>query len=175
MYVEAFSMPFANELGIFAPQMSKSISHSAVKIKNKKAEYAYFLLEEFTAGIQLTGSEIKSIRDGRANLADSYCIFINEELFIKNLHIADYPMARHYAHEPKRDRKLLMTKRELRRLMSKVQEKGLTIVPTLLFINESGLAKLIIALARGKHYYDKRETLKQKDTQREIDRSREGS
>jgi SsrA-binding protein len=142
----------------------------AIKIKNKKAEYAYFLLEEYTAGLQLTGSEIKSIREGKANLTDAYCMFRESELFVINMHIAEYSKGTHYNHEPKRDRKLLLNRRELRKLAIKVQEKGLAIIPTLLFINDKGLAKLSIALARGKHYYDKRETLKKKDTQRDIDR-----
>ncbi|HOH98916.1 MAG TPA: SsrA-binding protein SmpB [Bacteroidales bacterium] len=153
--------------------MAKASAHTQIRIKNKKAEYAYFLIETYTAGIQLMGSEIKSIRLGRANLADAYCSFIGNELFVKNMHIADYPQAHHFAHEPKRDRKLLLTRRELKKLMVKVQERGLTIIPVLLYINETGLAKLDIALARGKHYYDKRETLKQKDTQREMERDRE--
>jgi SsrA-binding protein len=145
--------------------MEKTIS-----IKNKKAAYAYFLLEEFTAGIQLYGTEIKSIRAGKANLNDSYCSFAGNELFIRNMHIAEYSFGTHYNHEPKRERKLLLTKRELKKLLTKVTEKGFTIIPVLLYINEKGLAKVDIALARGKHYYDKRETLKKKDVQREIDR-----
>ena len=145
--------------------MEKTIS-----IKNKRASHEYFLIQEFTAGIQLTGTEIKSIRDGKASIADAYCSFTGHELFVRNMHIAEYAMGTHYNHEPKRDRKLLLTKRELRKLSIKVKERGFTIIPTLLFINENGFAKLTIALARGKHSYDKRETLKQKDIQREIDR-----
>ncbi len=145
--------------------MEKTIS-----IKNKRASHEYFLIQEFTAGIQLTGTEIKSIRDGKASIADAYCSFTGQELFVRNMHIAEYAMGTHYNHEPKRDRKLLLTKRELRKLSIKVKERGFTIIPTLLFINENGFAKLTIALARGKHSYDKRETLKQKDIQREIDR-----
>ncbi len=122
------------------------------------------------AGIQLTGTEIKSIRDGKANLADAYCTFTGTELFVRNMHIAEYTFGTHYNHEPKRDRKLLLSKRELKKLAIKVKERGFTIIPTLLFINENGLAKLNIALARGKHAYDKRETLKQKDMQREMER-----
>jgi SsrA-binding protein len=145
--------------------MEKTIS-----IKNKKASYAYFLLEEYTAGIQLSGTEIKSIRAGKANLNDAFCSFTGSELFVKNMHIAEYSYGTHYNHEPKRNRKLLLTKRELKKLLTKVTEKGFTIIPVLLYINEKGLAKLDIALARGKHYYDKRESIKRKDTQREIDR-----
>ncbi len=141
-----------------------------VSIKNKRASHEYFLVQEFTAGIQLTGTEIKSIRDGKASIADAYCTFTGNELFVRNMHIAEYTMGTHYNHEPKRDRKLLLTRKELRKLQTKVNERGFTIVPTLLFINEKGYAKLTIALAKGKHSYDKRETLKQKDIQREIDR-----
>ncbi len=143
---------------------------NTINIKNKKASYAYFLLEEFTAGIQLSGTEIKSIRAGKANLNDAYCAFVGNELFIRNMHIAEYKFGTHYNHEPKRDRKLLLTKRELKKLLSKVTEKGFTIVPVLLYLNERGLAKIDIALAKGKHYYDKRESIKKKDNQREIDR-----
>jgi len=148
------------------------MAHS-FQIKNKKAGYAYFLLESFTAGIELTGTEIKSIRAGKANLTDAYCTFHGNELFVINMHIAEYDMAAHYNHEPKRDRKLLLTRRELKKLQGKVQEKGFTIIPTMLYINEKGLAKLDIALARGKHYYDKRSSLKEKDIRREIDRDHE--
>ena len=144
-----------------------------VNIKNKKAGHEYFLLQEFTAGIQLSGTEIKSIRDGKASIVDAYCTFKGNELFVINMHIAEYTYGTYNNHEPKRDRKLLLTKRELRKLQTKVKERGFTIVPTLLFINEKGLAKLSIALAKGKHHFDKRETLKNKDHQREIERSRE--
>ncbi len=142
----------------------------SVNIRNKKASHEYFLVQEFTAGIQLTGTEIKSIRDGKASIVDGYCTFTGEELFARNLHIAEYTYGTHYNHEAKRDRKMLLTKRELKKLAVKVKERGFTIIPVLLFINERGLAKLTIALARGKHSYDKRETLKQKDIQREIER-----
>jgi len=142
-----------------------------ITIKNKRASFEYFLLEEFTAGIQLTGTEIKSIRSGKVNLVDAYCVFENDELFVKNMHIAEYVYGSHYNHEPKRDRKLLLTKKELRKLSNKVREKGFTIIPVQIFINDKGLAKLDIALARGKHFYDKRESLKKKDVQKEIDRN----
>jgi SsrA-binding protein len=141
-----------------------------INIKNKKAAFEFFLLEKFTAGMQITGTEIKSLREGKANLTDAYCLFVGNELFIKNMHIAEYSFGSHYNHEPKRDRKLLLNKRELRKILTKTKEKGLTIIPTLLFINEKGLAKLEIAIAKGKKLYDKRETLKDKDTKREIDR-----
>lgn len=146
------------------------MAEQAIVIKNKKAHHEYFLLQEYTAGIQLTGTEIKSIREGKASIVDAFCSFKGEELFVRNMHIAEYVMGSHYNHEPKRDRKLLLTTRELRKLLSRVKEKGLTIVPTVLFINERGFAKLTIALAKGKHSYDKRDTLKQKDIRREIER-----
>jgi len=145
----------------------------SISIKNKRASFEYLLLQEFTAGIQLTGTEIKSIREGKASIADAYCTFKGDELFVINMHIAEYSFGTYNNHEPKRDRKLLLTKRELHKMQAKVKEKGFTIIPTLLFINEKGLAKLTISLARGKHYYDKRESLKQKDVKREIDRSRD--
>lgn len=142
-----------------------------VNIKNKRAAHEYFLLQEFTAGIQLMGTEIKSIREGKATLVDSYCAFKGDELFVMQMHISEYTHGTYNNHEPKRDRKLLLNKRELKKLLTKVKEKGFTIIPILLFINEKGLAKLTIALAKGKHHYDKRETLKKKDVQREMDRS----
>lgn len=142
-----------------------------IKIKNKRASFEYFVLEQLTAGIVLTGTEIKSIREGKASLAESYCTFKNDELFVVGMHIAEYALGTYNNHEPKRDRKLLLTARELRKLKNKVQEKGLTIVPLTLFINDKGLAKLDIALARGKHYYDKRDTLKDRDTKREIEKA----
>jgi len=141
-----------------------------IKIKNKRASFEYFLVEKLVAGIQLTGTEIKSIRMGRVSLADAYCQFDEGELFVKEMHIAEYAMGTHYNHVTKRVRKLLLTRRELKKLENKTREKGFTIVPTMLFINERGLAKLEIALARGKHFYDKRDSLKKKDIQREIDR-----
>ncbi|MDP4280956.1 MAG: SsrA-binding protein SmpB [Bacteroidota bacterium] len=143
----------------------------AVNIKNKKAAHEYFLLQEFTAGIQLTGTEIKSVRAGKASIVDAYCLFRDEELYVINMHIAEYGYGTYNNHEPKRDRKLLLTKNELRKLATKVKEKGLTIIPTLLFINERGLAKLTVCLARGKHTFDKRDTLKQKDIRREMERN----
>ncbi|MBE0648752.1 MAG: SsrA-binding protein SmpB [Bacteroidales bacterium] len=143
---------------------------TGISIKNKRARYEYFLEQEVTAGIQLTGTEIKSIREGKASIADAYCTFTGEELFVRAMHIAEYTFGTHYNHEPKRDRKLLLTKRELKKLKTKVNERGYTIIPVVLFINDNGLAKLTIALAKGKHAYDKRETLKQKDIKREIDR-----
>ena len=139
-----------------------------IAIKNKKAGFEFQLLESYTAGIQLTGTEIKSIRAAKANLSDSYCIFENGELWVKNMHISEYKEGSYNNVEPKRLRKLLLTKKELHKLNQKVKVKGLTIIPVKLFINERGYAKLEIALARGKKFYDKREDLKLKDARREM-------
>ncbi len=141
-----------------------------INVKNRKVTFEYELIERFVAGMKLVGTEIKSIRNGKANLSDSYCQFYNGELFAKNIHISEYEMGTHFNHEAKRDRKLLLTRKELQKLEKKVKESGFTIIPVRLFINDRGLAKLEIALARGKKVYDKRETLKQKDARREIDR-----
>ncbi|HPT14019.1 MAG TPA: SsrA-binding protein SmpB [Bacteroidales bacterium] len=141
-----------------------------ISIRNKKAGFEYFLLEQFTAGLVLTGTEIKSIREGKANLTDSYCAFDNGEIFVLNMHIAEYKYGNQFNHEPKRPRKLLLTKREMRKLATKLKDKGITIIPVELFLNDEGFAKLTIAIAKGKKLYDKRETLKSKDQQREIDR-----
>ena len=141
-----------------------------INIKNRKVTFEYELIERFVAGMKLVGTEIKSIRNGKANLSDSYCQFYNGELFVKSLHISEYEMGTHYNHEAKRDRKLLLNRKELQKLEKKVKESGFTIVPIRLFVNDRGLAKLEIALARGKKVYDKRETLKQKDAQRDMDR-----
>ena len=143
---------------------------SSVEIKNKRASFEYEFVESFTAGIVLCGTEIKSIRGGKASLVDSYCYFIGTELFVKNMHIAEYWWGSFNKHDPKRERKLLLTKRELRKLARASQEKGMTIVPTRLFIAENGYAKLNIALARGKKEYDKRESIKEKDLKREMER-----
>ncbi len=141
-----------------------------MEINNKKASFEYYLLESFIAGIVLTGTEIKSIRTGKASLKESYCAFQDKELFARNMHIAPYDYGTYNNHEPKRERKLLLQSRELRKLKTKLDEKGLTLIPTRLFINEKGLAKLEISLAKGKKLYDKRDTLKKKDQQREMDR-----
>ena len=109
-----------------------------INIKNKKASFEYFLFDEYTAGIVLTGTEIKSIREAKANLVDSYCVFVGNELYVKNMHISEYKLGTHYNHEPKRDRKLLLERKELRKIFNKTNEKGFTIIPTLLFIDENG-------------------------------------
>ncbi len=141
-----------------------------IKIRNKRVSFEFFLIEKFTAGIVLTGTEIKSIRHGKASLADSYCYFDGGELFVRNMHIAEYNYGTYNNHLAKRDRKLLLNKRELKKLFRQVKEKSMTIVPILLFINEKGLAKLQISLAKGKHFYDKRDSLKEKDSKRDIER-----
>ena len=135
----------------------KQEQNNIIEIKNKKAEYQYFLLSQLVAGIVLTGTEIKSIREGKANLNDAYCT---------NMHITEYTFGTYSNHNPKRNRKLLLNKRELRKFKAQVDEKGLTIIPVMLFINEKGLAKLTIAMAKGKKLYDKRESLKEKEYQR---------
>lgn len=145
-------------------------STSNIEIKNKKASFEYEFIEKFTAGIKLTGTEIKSIRAGKANLVDAYCYFVNGELYVKGLHIAEYEWGNLNNHDPRRERKLLLTKKELNRLFRRSQEKGLTIIAYRLWINEKGWAKLDIALARGKKQYDKREDIKKRDAQRELGR-----
>ena len=139
---------------------------------NKRARFEYEILDTYTAGMVLYGSEIKSIRDGKANLSDSYCQFIGEELWVRNLHISEYEWANRQNHETKRDRKLLLTKREMRKLHATVKERGLTIVPLKLFISERGFAKMEIALARGKKTHDKRNTIKERDIAKEMDREK---
>lgn len=141
-----------------------------IVIKNKKAAHNYLFLDKFVAGIQLTGTEIKSLRAGKATLVDSYCHFHNGELFVKGMNIAEYYWGNINNHEPGRERKLLLTRRELARLEKKVRESGLTIVVIRVFINERGLAKAEVALAKGKKEYDHRQSLKQKDAKREMDR-----
>ena len=141
-----------------------------VEIKNKRANYEYFLSDHITAGIVLSGTEIKSIRMSKANISDAYGTFINGELYIKNMFIAEYAMGSYNRHETRTERKLLLNKRELKKFETKPKEKGFTIVATLLFINDKGLAKLEIALAKGKQHSDKRNTIKDKDLKRDMDR-----
>jgi len=144
---------------------------SDIVIKNKKATFEYEIIESLVAGIQLVGTEIKSIRSGKANLTDSYCQFHNGELWVKNMHISEYELGTCNNHIAKRDRKLLLQKRELLKWQRKTKETGLTIIPLKLFLNDKGLAKLEIALCRGKKIYDKRESIREKDNQREMDRN----
>ncbi len=143
---------------------------SNILIKNKKAFFEYEIIESFTAGIVLLGTEIKSIRAGRANLTDSYCQFVAGEMYVRNLHISEYELGTCNNHVAKRDRKLLLQRRELQKWQKKVKESGLTIIPLKLFINEKGLAKIEIGLCKGKKVYDKRESIKQRDAGREMDR-----
>ena len=147
------------------------MSRNIKSIKNRRASYEYFLVQTFTAGIVLTGTEIKSVREGKVNLKDGYCFMDKGELWIKNMHISPYKFGSYSNHDPMRERKLLLTKRELKKIESKLKEKGLTVVPVELYINERGFAKIDISLAKGKKYYDKRNTLKTKDTKREVDRA----
>lgn len=142
-----------------------------IKIKNKKAKFHYELLEGFTAGIQLAGTEIKSIRMGKASIAESFCEIKNGEAYIINMYIDEYGWGTHFNHKIRRERKLLLNRREINKLEKKTKETGLTIVPTLLFINDKGLAKLRVFLAKGKKLYDKRNTLKEKDIRRDIERT----
>ena len=143
-----------------------------IVIKNKKASHDYEFLEKFVAGIKLSGTEIKSIRLGKATIADSYCFFNNGELFIKGMHIAEYWWGNLNNHDPLRERKLLLNSRELRKIERRVKETGLTIIVIKVFINNRGLAKAEIAISKGRKEYDKRETLKRKDAAREMDRMR---
>ena len=143
---------------------------SKVEIKNKKAKFEFEFVETFTAGIQLFGTEIKSIRNNKASISEAYAVMVKNELFIRNMYIADYENGGHFNHEIKRDRKLLLNKLELSKINKKIKNKGLTIIPTRLFISSNGWAKMNIAVAKGKKIYDKREDLKTKDIKREIDR-----
>jgi len=142
-----------------------------ITYKNKKAYFKFEFIERLTAGMVLLGTEIKSIRDGKINFSDSYCVFREGELWVTGVHIAEYVLGTCNNHEPKRDRKLLLNHRELIKLQKKVSEKGLTIVPIGLTINEKGLAKMEIALAKGKKLHDKREDIKTKDSKRDLDRT----
>jgi SsrA-binding protein len=141
-----------------------------INIRNKKASFEYEIIDTFVAGIQLFGTEIKSIRAGKANIGDSFCYFNANELYVKEMHISEYKFGSYYNHEAKRERKLLLNRKELDKLDRKTKESGLTIVPLRIFLNEKGFAKMEIALCRGKKHFDKRESLKQKDHKREIDR-----
>jgi len=142
-----------------------------INIKNRKAKFEYEFLEKFTAGIQLTGTEIKSIRAGKASIIEAFCYINNNELFVKNMYIAEYEQGSYNNHEPRRNRKLLLNRSELDKLIKKKKDVGLTIIPLSLFINGKGYAKLDIALAKGKKIHDKRHDLKDKDAKRTMDRA----
>jgi SsrA-binding protein len=146
------------------------MSMKDVHIKNRKAGYEFEILDKLTAGIQLQGTEIKSIRHGNASINEGFCTIKGDEMFIINMHIAEYALGTYANHEPKRVRKLLLHKREILKWKKKVNEKGLTLVPTLLFIAENGKAKLNIALAQGKKIHDKRDSIQERDTKRQLDR-----
>ncbi|MBK7309325.1 MAG: SsrA-binding protein SmpB [Sphingobacteriaceae bacterium] len=147
------------------PKLSNKIN-----IENRRARFDYQFIEQFTAGIVLQGTEIKSIREGKAGLSDSYCYFRGGELYIKNLHITEYSEASFKNHEPLRERKLLLSKTELRKLEGKLKDRGLTIISVRLFLSDRGFAKVEIALAKGKKEFDKREDIKKKDAEREVGR-----
>ena len=146
------------------------MKQAPINIKNKRASHDYEFIETYTAGMVLTGTEIKSIRQGKASLVDTYCFFDKRELWVKNMHIAQYTYGTYNNHAATRDRKLLLNRKELNTLPSDAMNPGYTIVPVRLFLNEKGLAKLVIALAKGKKEYDKRQTLKEKDDKREMAR-----
>jgi SsrA-binding protein len=141
-----------------------------VNIKNRKARFAYEILDKYTAGIVLKGTEIKAIREGKASIAESFCEFQDGELFVINMTVEEYSHATHFNHAPKSERKLLLNKRELKKLEKEVRTSGLTIIPLNLITNDKGLAKLIIALAKGKKEFDKRESIKERDTKRKLSR-----
>ncbi len=138
-----------------------------IDMHNRRASFEYFFLETYTAGIVLVGTEVKSIRQNKLNLTDSYCLFNDGELYVRNLHISPYEKSTHFNHDALRDRKLLLRKKEIKKLVNKLKDQGLTIVPKRLFIDERGFVKLEIALAKGKKLYDKRETIKDRDLSRE--------
>ena len=142
----------------------------AVEIKNKKASYTYFLTDDFTAGLVLSGSEIKSIRGGKASITESYCRFDQGELWVHNMYVAEYPNAGYMPQDPRRKRKLLLQRTELKKLEKKVKDVGVTLVPTLLFVASSGYAKLKFSVAKGKKLHDKRQSLKDRDISRDIAR-----
>ena len=152
--------------------MAKNNNHNnpAVNIKNRRATFDYEIIETFTAGIVLTGTEIKSIRQGKCGLTDTYCMVINGEVWVKNMYIAEYSYGSYNNHTTHRDRKLLLNRKEIRRIAKENMQPGVSIVPLRLFINERGLAKLVIAIARGKKQYDKRQSIKEREDKRSIDR-----
>jgi SsrA-binding protein len=151
-------------------KIDKKDIQKSVNIQNRKASHEYHFIETFIAGMVLKGTEIKSIRMGRVNMQDAYCLFIKGECWVRGLHISPYEMGGYANHEAKAERKLMLSKRELRKLESKLKESGLTLVPTRMFINDRGWAKLQIALAKGKKLYDKRDDLKDRDMRRDMER-----
>ena len=144
------------------------LAKSDVNIKNRRATFDYAVLDRYVAGIQLFGTEIKSIRESKASLVDTYCLFQGDELWVKQMHIAEYRFGSYANHEVRRDRKLLLQRKELRKLQRQVKDTGKTIIPLRLFINEKGLAKMEIGLCQGKHEYDKRQSIKEREDKRQI-------
>jgi SsrA-binding protein len=144
---------------------------NAINIKNKRASFDYEFVETFTAGIVLTGTEIKSIRLGKASLTDTFCYIINRELWVKNMYVAEYFYGTYNNHQARRERKLLLGRKELNKIERLSRDTGFTVVPTRLFINERGLAKLVIAVAKGKKEYDKRQSIRERDDKRDMDRA----
>lgn len=151
---------------------AKETFSKKVNIKNRKASFEFHFLDTYVAGIALVGTEIKSIRQGKVNMQDAFCYFKEGELWLKQMHISPYLNASFYNHDSARERKLLLKKRELKKLEAKSEENGIAIIPIRLFVNDRGFAKLEIALAKGKKLYDKREDLKAKDAKRELDRAK---
>lgn len=143
---------------------------SDINVKNKKAYFEYHILDKYIAGVSLLGTEIKSIRSGKVNINDSFCSFLSGDLYIRNMHISEYSHGSFYNHEARRDRKLLLTKKELKKLLVKGEERGYTIIPLRMFISNRGFAKMEIALAQGKKDFDKRDTIKDRENKRELDR-----
>ena len=151
--------------------MYKNMKLPQINIKNKRASFDYELLDTYQAGIVLTGTEIKSIRLGKASLVDTFCFFNNGELWVKNMYIAEYFYGTYNNHQARRDRKLLLTKKEIQKIQRLSKESGLSVIPTKIYINDKGLAKIIIAVAKGKKVYDKRESIKEREDKRQMDRA----
>jgi len=147
------------------------MAKNEINIRNKKAKFEYHLLETYTAGIQLGGTEIKSIRNGKASILEAYCVFNNGEIFVRNMHISEYENASFYTHKPRSDRKLLLNKKEIVKIEKFLQSKGNTLIPLRMFLSENGWIKMDIACAQGKKLYDKRQDLKEKDDKRDMDRA----
>jgi SsrA-binding protein len=150
--------------------MSKQRFSNTINIRNRQAGYEYELLDKYVAGIVLTGTEIKSIREGKVNLQDGYCYFNNGEVFVKAVTISPYAQGTHYNHEATRERKLLLKRSEIKKLEARIEEKGLALIPVRLFINDRGFAKMEIAVGRGKKVHDKRDNIKEREAKRELDR-----
>ena len=151
--------------------MAKTTKTGKVQIKNRRAEFDYLIVDRYVAGIVLTGTEVKSIRAGKASLVDTFCYIHDGEVWVKNMYVAEYFYGTYNNHTARRDRKLLLTKKELRKIEGAARNNGFTIIPTRLFINDKGLAKVVVAIAKGKKEYDKRDSIKERDDRREMDRA----